>query len=39
MEWTLTEPIGAAFLVVAAFLLVIVAAPAVRSTREEALQE
>jgi TctA family transporter len=35
----LAEPISAAFLVVAAFLLVIVAAPAVRSTREEALQE
>jgi putative tricarboxylic transport membrane protein len=35
----LTEPISVAFLSIAGFLLVIVAAPAVRSTREEALQE
>ncbi|HEY7386757.1 MAG TPA: tripartite tricarboxylate transporter permease [Beijerinckiaceae bacterium] len=35
----LTEPISAAFLAIAAFLLVIVAAPAVRATRQEALQE
>jgi TctA family transporter len=35
----LTEPISMAFLVIAALLLAIVAAPVVRATREEVLQE
>jgi putative tricarboxylic transport membrane protein len=34
-----TEPISLAFLVIAAALLLVVAAPAIRKTREEALQE
>jgi putative tricarboxylic transport membrane protein len=34
-----TEPISLAFLIVAALLLIVVAAPAIRSTREQALRE
>jgi putative tricarboxylic transport membrane protein len=34
-----TEPISLAFLIIAAALLLVVAAPAIRRTREEALQE
>ena len=34
-----TEPISLAFLIAAALLLVVVAAPAIRATREQALQE
>jgi hypothetical protein len=34
-----SEPISLAFLIAAALLLIVVAAPAIRSTREEALRE
>jgi putative tricarboxylic transport membrane protein len=34
-----TEPISLAFLIMAALLLIVVAAPAIRSTREQALRE